>query len=87
MSKLDQFMSIFEGWLTSDHKANPGKYRWNIHMLPTIVADWREKLAAGNVGHVSLTGFAIQQTCKELKIKCTYKAIKEHLAQDKPATV
>jgi hypothetical protein len=78
MSKLDNFMVVYEKHLRNVHKERPEEYAYPESELPTVLRKMRAAIANGTMNKNSL---AFRRTCTELGIPYTYKAIAEFIKE------
>lgn len=69
---MEEFMKVYEQKLINNVKANPKDYWFGVEGVPIVIEKMREAIKKGSFNKDSLS---IKETCKELKIKHTYKAI------------
>ena len=79
MSNIDTFMNIFEEEMRANMARSPGSYSFGLDGLPGILAKFRESLSKDSY---SIEGPAIKATCKRLKIRRTYGAIRAYLGRE-----
>ena len=71
------FIEVFTQKLLRFLETHPQDYAYSKEQLPILMPRFRESIKTGNFNK---DGHAIKATCKELKIKHTYKAIKEFIS-------
>jgi hypothetical protein len=76
MAHLDEFMAVYERHYRAQVTAHPTRYVNGPEMIPKFIAKMREAIRTGMFVNDSPT---FRATCKELGIKCTYKAIAQYI--------
>jgi hypothetical protein len=71
------FLEVYAEKLREALKLHPEQYSWPESELPKVLERMR---AAIERGTFNKDGYAFKATCKELKIKHTYKAIQEFIS-------
>lgn len=71
------FLEVYAEKLKEALKLHPEEYAWPESELPKVLERMR---AAIERGTFNKDGHAFKAACKELKIKHTYKAIKEFIS-------
>lgn len=74
--KLDQFMNVYSKHLKDCLKEFPDQYAYSESLLPNVLIRMRNALVSNGYNK---EGKAFERTCKELRIKHTYTAIKEYI--------
>ena len=71
------FMDVYREELTKQHSENPQDYAWPASELETVLCRMRAAIEKGSFNKDSK---AFKNTCKRLKIKHTYAAIREFIS-------
>lgn len=74
---LNTFCEVYREELEKSHRLNPNKYAWSISELDEVA---KRMFGAFERGTFNKDSEAVKATCKQLKIKHTYKAIKEFIS-------
>lgn len=84
MSNLDTFMTVLEEELRKNIERSPGSYSPEARDMSVAIPKYRAAILAGQM---SKEGPAMKATCKRLKIRNTYEAIKSYVTKDSPKSV
>jgi hypothetical protein len=76
MKNLETFMSVYSRNLVKAIQEKPDQYGYGIDGVSAVLVRMKTAIEQGTFNKDS---FAFRWTCKELKIKHTYQAIKEYL--------
>lgn len=76
MNNLDKFMEVYTRRLAEALMNEPHNYVWPASELPTVLAKMRNAFIRKSFNK---DGYAIKMTCRELKIKHTYRDIETFL--------
>lgn len=71
-SNLERFLSTYKKNLKIEVETKPDEYAWNISELDAVFERMKVAIIRGSYNKDSST---FKKTCKELKIKHTYKDI------------
>lgn len=74
MTNMDRFKATYAKQLEQVRRDKPDYYTWTWDQLPIVTARMLDAIEKGSFNKDSL---AFKQTCKELGIKHTYKAIRD----------
>jgi hypothetical protein len=74
---LQCFLEVYAEKLKEALKLYPEDYSWPESELPKVLERMRVAIERGSFNK---DGHALKATCKELKIKHTYKAIQEYIS-------
>lgn len=72
----EKFLEIYKKNLRKSHEENPQDYAWPISELENVFKRMSDAIERGSFNKDSK---AFKQTCKELKIKHTYRDIENFL--------
>jgi hypothetical protein len=70
------FLNVYKEKLIESIKNNPDEYSWSLNELETVFQRMSRAIEKGSFNKDSS---AIKATCKELKIKHTYTAIRDFI--------
>jgi hypothetical protein len=78
-SNKDKFLELYKRNLKEQITLDPQNYAWNISELDVVFERMRSAIIRGTFNKDSK---AFRLTCKELKIKHTYKDIKNFIEKE-----
>lgn len=75
-NRLELFLITYRQFLLQEITKNPQDYSWKINEFDFVFERMRQAILKGSYNKDSI---AFKNTCKELKIKHTYKSITEFI--------